>query len=144
MEKNLIIDIKKIIQKFMYRNKCKSFIILNNKKEILKYNSSHNHPEKEYDVSLSIMKHKVKDTIEKSSIPYVKLFREYNDDIFVDGSFFITPKFSYQIFITRTYTKELDSFYTTSFAILQNKEQETYKIFKKLKKKMLIHVTIIF
>jgi len=40
----------------------------------------------------------------------LKLFREYNDDIFVDGTFFIDPKFSYQIFITRTYTKELDSF----------------------------------
>jgi len=52
----------------------------------------------------------------------VKLFREYNDDIFVDDTFFIAPKFSYQIiFITRTYAKELDSFYTTSFAILQNK-----------------------
>ncbi|KAG4098139.1 hypothetical protein H8356DRAFT_1291477 [Neocallimastix lanati (nom. inval.)] len=136
MEKNLIIDIKKIIQKFMYRNKCKSFIILNDKKEILKYDSSHNHPEKEYDVSLSIMKHKIKDGIEKSSIPYEmglicseynsiksQISRnlnknyhpmEYNDDIFAD---------------------ELDSFYTTSFAILQNKEQEIYKIFKKLKKK---------
>jgi len=34
----------------MYRNKCKSFIILNDKKEILKYDSSHYHPEKEYDV----------------------------------------------------------------------------------------------
>jgi len=66
----------------------------------------------------------------------VKLFREYNDDIFVDGTFFIAPKFSYQIFITRTYAKELDSFYTTSFAILKNKEQETYKIlFEKLKNK---------
>jgi len=54
----------------MYRNKCKSFIILNDKKEILKYDSSHNHPEKEYDVSLSKMKHKIKDGIEKSSIPY--------------------------------------------------------------------------
>ena len=73
----------------------------------------------------------------------VKLFREYNDDIFVDGTFFIAPKFSYQIFLTRTYAKELVSFYTTSFAILQNKKQETYKIFKKLKEKMLIHVTII-
>ncbi|KAL6598319.1 hypothetical protein U3516DRAFT_803365 [Neocallimastix sp. 'constans'] len=118
----------------MYRNKCKSFIILNDKKEILKYDSSLNHPEKEYDISLSIMKHKIKDGIEK---------KEYNDDIFVDGTFFIALKFSYQIFITRTYAKELDSFYTTSFAILQNKEQEIYKIFKKLKKKMLIHVTII-
>ncbi|KAG4088842.1 hypothetical protein H8356DRAFT_1333985 [Neocallimastix lanati (nom. inval.)] len=85
-------------------------------KEILKYDSSHIHPEKEYDVSLSIMKHKIKDGIEKSSIPLgikikplnniiskemgliseipseseyyktkrAKLFREYNDDIFVD------------------------------------------------------------
>ena len=42
--------------------------------------------------------------------------------------FFITAKFSYQIFITRTYAKELDSFYTTSYAILKNKERETYKI----------------
>ena len=41
----------------------------------------------------------------------------------------------YLLFITITYAKELDSFYTTSFAILQNKEQEIYKIFKKLKKK---------
>ncbi|ORY54058.1 hypothetical protein LY90DRAFT_507937 [Neocallimastix californiae] len=65
----------------------------------------------------------------------VKLFREYNDDIFIDGTFFIAPKFSYQVFITRTYDKELDSFYTTSFAILKNKEQETYKmLFEKLNK----------
>ncbi|KAL6617387.1 hypothetical protein U3516DRAFT_797279 [Neocallimastix sp. 'constans'] len=35
--------------------------------------------------------------------------REYNDDIFVDGTFFIAPKFSYQIFITRNYAKELDT-----------------------------------
>ncbi|KAL6617263.1 hypothetical protein U3516DRAFT_797342 [Neocallimastix sp. 'constans'] len=84
--------------------------------------------------------------LKKSSIPYgIKIKPLYNkfskemeynnDDIFVDGTFFIAPKFSYQIFITRTYAKELDSFYTTSFAILQNKEQEIYKIFKKLKKK---------
>ncbi|KAG4102625.1 hypothetical protein H8356DRAFT_1420902 [Neocallimastix lanati (nom. inval.)] len=34
---------------------------------------------------------------------------EYNDDIFVDGALFISPKFNYQIFITRTYAKELDT-----------------------------------
>ncbi|KAG4108440.1 hypothetical protein H8356DRAFT_1349631 [Neocallimastix lanati (nom. inval.)] len=97
----------------MYRNKCKSFIILNDKKEILKYDSSHNHPEKEYDMELK-----------KSSIPYEynsiksQISRnlnknyhpmEYNDDIFVDGTFFIASKFSYQIFITRTYAKKLDT-----------------------------------
>ncbi|KAG4087394.1 hypothetical protein H8356DRAFT_1363651 [Neocallimastix lanati (nom. inval.)] len=70
----------------MYRNRCKSFIILNDKKEILKYDSSLNHPEKEYDVSLSIMKHKIKDGIEK----------KFNS-------------LCYQIFITRTYAKELDT-----------------------------------
>jgi len=72
-----------------------------------------------------------------------QLFKENNDDIFVDDKFFIAPKFSYQIFITRTYAKELDSFYNTSFAILKNKEQETYKtLFEKLKKK-LIYVIIL-
>jgi len=66
----------------------------------------------------------------------VKLFREYNDDIIVDGKFFIAPIFSYQIFITRTYAKEFNSFYTTSFAILKKKDQESLKIlFEKLKKK---------
>ncbi|KAG4092160.1 hypothetical protein H8356DRAFT_1353557 [Neocallimastix lanati (nom. inval.)] len=169
MEENIIIDV----------NNSEVYKCTEINKEILKYDSLHNHPEKEYDVSLSIMKHKIKDGIEKSSIPFdlyiqniiqlnpkyqeikikklssnvttfaeipneskyyktkrVKLFREYNDDIFVDGTFFIAPKFSYQIFITRTYAKGLNSFYTTSFAILKNKEQETYKIlFEKLKKK---------
>jgi len=42
----------------------------------------------------------------------VKLFREYNDYIFVDGTFFIAHKFSYQIFITRTYAKELEIVFT--------------------------------
>ena len=30
-----------------------------------------------------------------------ELFREYNNDIFVDGTFYIAPKFSHQVFITR-------------------------------------------
>ncbi|KAG4103285.1 hypothetical protein H8356DRAFT_1420239 [Neocallimastix lanati (nom. inval.)] len=89
--------------------------------------------------------------LKKSSIPYgIKIkplynkisnemrfiFSEYNS-IKSQISRNLNKNFHpiYQIFITRTYTKELDSFYTTSFAILKNKEQETYKIFKKLKKK---------
>ncbi|ORY33175.1 hypothetical protein LY90DRAFT_512121 [Neocallimastix californiae] len=63
-----------------------------------------------------------------------KLFKKYNNDIFVDGTFYIAPKFSQQVFITRTYVKELNSFYTTSYAILRNKKQKTYKmLFNKLK-----------
>ena len=41
---------------------------------------------------------------------------------FVDGTFYIAPKFSQQVFITRTYVKKLNSFYTTSYAILRNKK----------------------
>jgi len=32
-----------------------------------------------------------------------KWFTQYNEDIFADGTFYIEPKFSYQVFITRTY-----------------------------------------
>ncbi|KAL6617951.1 hypothetical protein U3516DRAFT_796794 [Neocallimastix sp. 'constans'] len=39
---------------------------------------------------------------------------EYNDDIFVDGTFFIASKFNYQIFIIRTYAKELDTINKTN------------------------------
>ncbi|KAL6612257.1 hypothetical protein U3516DRAFT_798575 [Neocallimastix sp. 'constans'] len=50
-------------------NKCKSLIILNDKKEVLKYESLHNHLEKEIDVSILIAKHKIKEEIKKNSIP---------------------------------------------------------------------------
>ena len=38
---------------------------------------------------------------------------KYNDDIFVNDTFYIAPKFSYQVFITKTYIKDLNRFYTT-------------------------------
>ncbi|KAG4091276.1 hypothetical protein H8356DRAFT_1709000, partial [Neocallimastix lanati (nom. inval.)] len=41
--------------------------------------------------------------------------------IFVDGIFYIAPKFSYQVFITRTYDEKINSFYTTSISILKDK-----------------------
>ena len=46
-------------------NKCKSFITLNHKKEILKYESLHNHLEKEFYSSISIEKYKIKNEIKK-------------------------------------------------------------------------------
>jgi len=39
-----------------------------------------------------------------------KLFIQYNIDIFADGTFKIAPKCGYQVFITKTYVKELNSF----------------------------------
>ncbi|KAL6604356.1 hypothetical protein LY90DRAFT_514774 [Neocallimastix californiae] len=50
-------------------NKCKSLIILNDKKEVLKYESLHNHLEKEIDVSISVAKYKIKEEIKINSIP---------------------------------------------------------------------------
>ena len=196
-------------------NKCKSFIILNDNKEVLKYECSHNHPGNEINASKSLMKHKIKDEIRKSSIPsdiktkrifdeisqeigYIcpeyntiksqmtrfknkqqfpniktfdevpneseyyktirgehfmifknsniiifqspfqaKLFME-NKNIFADGTFFIAPTNSYQVFITRTYVTELNGFYTTSMSILKNKEQTTYEIlFNEMKKNII-------
>ncbi|ORY08557.1 hypothetical protein LY90DRAFT_519002 [Neocallimastix californiae] len=151
-------------------NKCKSFIILNNEKEILKYESLHNHPGNEYKyisvktlILRSINKKLPSNVTTFNEIPneseyykternedfmifknsdlvifqspfQAKLFKKYNNDIFVDGTFYIASKFSQQVFITRTYVKELNSFYTTSYAILRNKKQKTYKmLFNKLK-----------
>ncbi|KAG4082285.1 hypothetical protein H8356DRAFT_1437856 [Neocallimastix lanati (nom. inval.)] len=162
-------------------NKCKSLIILNDKKEVLKYESLHNHLEKEIDVSISVAKHKIKEEIKKNSIPmdikpkhifnavsqemglicpkyndipieseYYKtkrnenfmifkntdliifqlpfqayLFSNYHKNIFADGTFYAAPKFSYQLFITKTYVGEFNMFYTTSISILKNKKQST-------------------
>lgn len=62
------------------------------------------------------------------------IFKNYNDDVFGDGTFYIAPKISYQVFITRNYVKEINSYYTTSFSILKNKNQKTYEtLFKQLK-----------
>ncbi|KAG4099323.1 hypothetical protein H8356DRAFT_1423725 [Neocallimastix lanati (nom. inval.)] len=188
--------------KYKKNNKCKSLIILNNEKEILKYESLHNHPGNEYSVSLSVMKHKIKDEIKKHSNPFdikrkspyneiskemgfiypcpeyisvktlilrsinkklpsnVTTFNEIpneteyykternedfmifkNSDLVIFQSPFQAKLFKkylmiyfQQVFITRTYVKELNSFYTTSYAILRNKKQKTYKmLFNKLK-----------
>jgi len=35
----------------------------------------------------------------------------WNEDIFEDCTFYIQPKVSYQIFITRTYIKDLNTLY---------------------------------
>ncbi|KAG4088723.1 hypothetical protein H8356DRAFT_1361693 [Neocallimastix lanati (nom. inval.)] len=202
MEDNIEIEINKskIYRCTEYKtlNKCKSLIILNDKKEVLKYESLHNHLEKEIDVSISVAKHKIKEEIKKNSIPmdikiylmptirsqiirninkqfppniksfddipieseYYKtkrnenfmifkntdliifqspfqayLFSNYHKNIFADGTFYEAPKFSYQLFITRTYVGEFNMFYTTSISILKNKKQSTYEtLFKEIKK----------
>ncbi|KAL6595288.1 hypothetical protein U3516DRAFT_804248 [Neocallimastix sp. 'constans'] len=63
------------------------------------------------------------------------LFSNYHKNIFADGTFYAAPKFSYQLFITRTYVGKFNMFYTTSISILKNKKQSTYEtLFKEIKK----------
>ncbi|ORX76040.1 hypothetical protein BCR32DRAFT_284617 [Anaeromyces robustus] len=50
------------------------------------------------------------------------------EDIFADGTFYTAPAIAQQAFITRTYIEKLNSFYTTSFSIIKNKEQINYEI----------------
>ncbi|KAG4092898.1 hypothetical protein H8356DRAFT_1701045, partial [Neocallimastix lanati (nom. inval.)] len=49
---------------------CKSYIVLNDNNKVIKYENKHTHPGKEYDASVSIVKHKMKNEIRKTSIPY--------------------------------------------------------------------------
>ena len=56
-----------------------------------------------------------------------KLFTKYNEDIFADGTFYIGSKFSYLVFITRTYVEKIYSFYTTSISILKDKNNPLTK-----------------
>ena len=48
------------------------------------------------------------------------LFLNYHKNIFTDSTFYEAQKFSYQLFITRTYVGEFNMFYTTSISILNS------------------------
>ncbi|KAG4096695.1 hypothetical protein H8356DRAFT_1679940, partial [Neocallimastix lanati (nom. inval.)] len=50
--------------------KYKSYIILNDNNKVIKYENKHTHPGKEYDASVSIVKHEMKNEIRKTSIPF--------------------------------------------------------------------------
>jgi len=62
---------------------------------------------------------------------YSNNFTKYNEDIFADGTFCIALKICYQIFITRIYVEELNSFYTTSFYLLKIKNKKLIKYYLK-------------
>ena len=71
------------------------------------------------------------------------LFSNYHKNIFADGTFYAAPKFSYQLFIARTYVGEFNMFYTTSISLLKNKKQSTYVILFKEIKKMQINLGVL-
>jgi len=88
-------------------NKCKSLVILNGNNEVIRYDSTHNHLEKEVDVSLSIAKHKIRDEIRKSSNLFdVKPKRLFNEVYHEMG--FICPEYKrVKSQITRNINKQL-------------------------------------
>ena len=63
------------------------------------------------------------------------IFIKFHDDVFGDGTFYLAPKLSYQVFITRNYVNDINSYYCTSFSILKNKTQKTHEtLFRESKK----------
>ena len=62
-----------------------------------------------------------------------KLMYENSSNIFVDGTFYSAPKGTYQIIITRIVLEEHHKYFTTSYSLAINKEENTYKeIFNKI------------
>ena len=60
-----------------------------------------------------------------------KIHLKFGTILFCDATFFVCPSFSYQIFITRVYSSNTSSYYTTSFSIMNKKQEKDYfKIFK--------------
>jgi len=60
-----------------------------------------------------------------------------------DGTFDYAPQSCYQIFLTRTYVKKINGYYTTSFSLLKNKIQTAYKTLLEEIKKNLINITMV-
>jgi len=108
-------------------NKCKSYIILNDNNKIIKYESKHTHPEKEFDISVSIVKQKMKNEIRKRSIPFdIKPKRLYNEISQEMG--FICPEYNtIKSQISRYIKKQLPPAIVTFDEIPD--ESEYYKIY---------------
>ncbi|ORY29578.1 hypothetical protein LY90DRAFT_512823 [Neocallimastix californiae] len=65
--------------------KCKSYIILNDNNKVINYENKHTHPGKEYDAYVSIVKHKMKNEIRKTSILFdinpKNIYNEISEEI---------------------------------------------------------------
>ena len=50
-----------------------------------------------------------------------KIHMKLGSIIFCDDTFFVCPSFAYQLFITRVFSSITNSYYTTSFTIMDGK-----------------------
>ncbi|KAG4101775.1 hypothetical protein H8356DRAFT_1332098 [Neocallimastix lanati (nom. inval.)] len=102
-------------------NKCKSFIILNDNKEVLNYDSSHNHPGNEINASKSLIKHKIKDEIKKSLIPSDIKSKRIFDKISQEIGYICPEYKTIKTQITRYKNKQLFPYVKTFDEVPNNK-----------------------
>ena len=55
-----------------------------------------------------------------------QLFYEYNDHVFIDGTFYSAPKSAYQIITIRVHNIVEDRFHTVAYGVLVNKNLDSY------------------
>lgn len=55
-----------------------------------------------------------------------KLMSENDNDIFIDGTFLVSPECSYQLIITRISLDKYKYYFTTSFSLATDKKEKTY------------------
>ena len=81
--------------------------------------------------------YKDSDLLVLQSPDLAKIQLKFGTILFCDSTFFICPSFSYQIFIARVYSSNTCSYYTTSFSIMNKKQESDYiKIFNILDEKI--------
>ncbi len=70
--------------------------------------------------------------LQSPSLAYIN--KIYSNLLFCDETFYIARAICYQLFIIRVYAKDLNRFFTTAYALMNNKEQKNYEnIFSAIK-----------
>ena len=61
-----------------------------------------------------------------------KIGAKFGDIVFADATYYSCPNLAYQLFITKVFDETYNSYYTTSFILMNGKTEEDYLlVFKK-------------
>ena len=71
------------------------------------------------------MNNKVENYIIFSTLFHIKLISEANQ-IFIDGTFLVSPKCSYQLIVTRISLDKFKYYFSTSYSLANDKKGKTY------------------
>ena len=65
-----------------------------------------------------------------------KIMYRFSKEVFMDGTFFSSPKLSYQLLVIRVYADPPKKYFTVTLRLMKNKNKELYisKYWKKQKK----------